>query len=418
MTEHLKDKQILLGVCGSIAAYKAAELCSSLSKLGANTHVVLTSHGAEFVGVPTFRSLTRNPVITDIFEEPESHRIAHIDLAQKADLIVVAPASANMLAKMATGIADDMLSTCLLAAPSETPILVAPAMNTAMWDHPATQANLRTLMERGVQLIQPNSGLLACQDIGVGKLADVGDILAAIEERLSRKEIFKGYRFLITAGATREPLDPVRFLSNRSSGKMGYAIASEAANQGGIVTLISGFATANVAPGVELICVNTASEMMEACRLRFAESDVFIAAAAVSDYTPYTVADRKLKKSDSLANNAVEEMLLLRLQVTEDILATLSKLKHNKQLVVGFAAESEDILLNAERKLHEKKLDMIVANDISLEGAGFDVDTNIVTLLWRDGRKESLPIMSKRDVARRLLAEIETLRKSVEVTGC
>src|SRR5579884_1981700 len=254
----LAGKRILLGVSGSIAAYKAADLCSRFGKLGADVHVVLTAHAAQFVGPATFRALTRNPVLTDVFDESHARRIAHIDLAQSADLVVVAPASADVLAKMAHGLADDMLTTCLLATPAATPVLVAPAMNTVMWEHPATVSNLETLRTRGVQIVQPGYGVLACQDVGYGKLADVPEIVRAVVDRLAQARDLAGRRFLITAGATREPLDPVRFLSNRSSGKMGYAIAAEAEARGAQVTLVSGFATAPAPQGVKIVRVGSA----------------------------------------------------------------------------------------------------------------------------------------------------------------
>lgn len=398
----LTGKQILLGVSGSIAAYKAADMCSQLSKLNAEVHVVLTKHAEEFIGVPTFRALTRNPVLTDVFDEPHARRIVHIDLAQSADLVIVAPASANVIAKMAHGIADDMLTTCLLATPQTTTLMVAPAMNTIMWEHPATVANVETLRARGVEIVQPGFGLLACQDIGTGKLADVADILTAIVRCLRPQQDFAGKRFLITAGATREPLDPVRFLSNRSSGKMGFALAAEAAKRGAAVTLVCGFTTATPPSGVNVVRAETAGEMMDACAQRFAGSDVFIAAAAVADYTPETVAAQKIKKPD----NPQDTSLTLRLRRTPDILATLAAQKRVGQMVVGFAAETEDLSANAKKKLASKRLDLIVANDITKEGAGFDTDTNIVTLFWPDGRSESLPQLSKQEVAQKVLESL------------
>lgn len=399
----LAGKTILLGVSGSIAAYKAADLCSQLSKLDAEVHVVLTPNAAQFVGAATFRALTRNPVLSDVFDEPHARRIAHIDLAQSADLVLVAPASADVLAKMAHGIADDMLTTCLLATPAATPLLVAPAMNTVMWEHPATTANVKTLEARGVQIIQPGYGLLACQDVGTGKLADVPDILAAVVDSLAPTQDFAGKRVLITAGATREPLDPVRFLSNRSSGKMGYALALEAARRGAEVTLVSGFATVSPPPGVTLVKAESADAMLAACAERFAGCDLFIAAAAVADYAPETVATEKIKKPDLPADTrGNQEGLTLRLRRTPDILATLAAQKRIGQTVVGFAAETNDVLANAQKKLTSKRVDLLVANDITQAGAGFDTDTNIVTLLWPDGRQEALPILPKAEVAKRI----------------
>lgn len=398
MSGDLNGRNILLGVTGSIAAYKAADLCSQLGKLGANVHVVLTRNAREFVGVPTFRALTRNPVLQDVFDEPHDRRISHIDVAQTADLVVVAPATANIIGKMANGLADDMLSTCLLAVPASTPLLVAPAMNTVMWQHPATVENVARLKQRGVRIVEPGQGLLACRDVGVGKLADVQDIVQAIREALATDRDFEGVRVLVTAGATREPLDPVRFLSNRSSGKMGYALAEAAARRGADVTLVSGFATAPVPDGVNLIRVETAEQMLFACEAAFPESRITIAAAAVADYAPEVVAQQKIKKSDSS-----EDGLVLRLKRNPDIVAALGRRKATGQIVVGFAAETESLRANALTKLASKRLDLIVANDVTQEGAGFDSDTNIVSLFWPDGRSEDLPRLSKKDVSHRIL---------------
>jgi phosphopantothenoylcysteine decarboxylase/phosphopantothenate--cysteine ligase len=399
-------RKILLGVTGSIAAYKAADLCSQLGKRGADVHVVLTASGSKLIGPATLRALTRNPVILDLFDEPQARRIAHIDVAQSSDLVVVAPATANILAKMAHGIADDMLSTCLLATPPTTPILVAPAMNTVMWQHAATQANLETLRARGVHVVEPGHGMLACQDVGVGKLAETDAILDAMESLLFPISDLRGRRVLITAGATREPLDPVRFLSNRSSGKMGFTLAAEALKRGGEVTIVAGFVTARPPEGATVVRVETAEEMLEACRAPFAASDILIAAAAVADYAPAICADRKIKKSD------LADSLVLELRRTPDVLATLSAGKRAGQILVGFAAETEQLVANARAKLESKRLDLLVANDVSLPGAGFDADTNIVTLLWPDGRSESLPQQHKADVARAILDAVASLLAS------
>jgi phosphopantothenoylcysteine decarboxylase/phosphopantothenate--cysteine ligase len=406
---NLMGKRVLLGVTGSIAAYKAADLCSQLVKLDADIHVVLTPHAAQFVGAPTFRALSRNPVLTDLFDEPETGRIAHIDMAQSADLVVVVPASANLIAKLANGLADDMLSTCLLATPVTTPILIAPAMNTVMWDHPATVANVETLRRRGVRIIEPGYGLLACQDIGAGKLADVVDIVHAVTDSLNTTNEFVGTEFLITAGATRERLDPVRFLTNRSSGRMGYAIAEEALRRGARVTLVSGHASIASPCGARLIPVESAAEMLAACEAHLAAFSVFIGAAAVADYTPETVAAQKIKKTAAEGANGTEG-LTLRLKRTQDILATVGTQKRTGQIVIGFAAETENQIENARRKLESKHADLIVANDVTQEGAGFDVDTNIVTFVSREGEL-SLPLLSKREVAARLLDEILRLRE-------
>ncbi len=452
-TQTLAGKRILLGVCGSIAAYKAADVCSRLGKLGADVHVALTQAGSQFVGAATFRALTRNPVVSDVFDEPTAQRIAHIDLAQSADLVLVAPASADMIARMAHGLADDMLAACLLATPRATPLLVAPAMNTQMWEHPATLANVALIASRGAQIIAPGVGLLACQDIGTGKLADVDDIVDAVVARLTSDaaandnnttiannattadnvaiandkvasnatasdvpQELTGARVLITAGATREPLDPVRFLSNRSSGKMGYALAQAAAQRGASVVVVSGFATAPVPPGVTLHRVGTAQEMLDVCQNHFAQSDVFIAAAAVADYAPETVQPHKIKKNAVIAKRDVlqaretEDVITLRLKRTPDILATLARDKRPGQVVVGFAAETRDMIAHARAKIEAKGLDMIVANDVTQEGAGFEGDTNIVTLLWPDGRGHALAKASKAEIAALILDEIQCLR--------
>ncbi len=408
----LQNKRILLGVTGSIAAYKAADLCSQMGKMGADIHVVLTRSASKFVGEATFRALTRNPVVTDVFDEPDARRIAHIDLAQSADLVLVAPASADRIARLAHGLADDMLSACLLATPLKTPILFAPAMNTVMWENPATVANLEILRMRGVQIVQPGHGVLACQDVGVGKLADVPEILKAVVNRLAITGGLAGKRILVTAGATREPIDPVRFLSNHSSGKMGYAIAEEAARRGATVTLVSGFATAPLPAAVEIVRVGTAHAMLTACEQRIAECDAFIAAAAVADYAPETVASQKIKKSDAVEKDAPYpglDTFTLQLRRTPDVLGTLSRQKRKGQVFIGFAAETEHVLENARRKVEAKCLDLLVANDVTREGAGFDVDTNIVTFLWPDGETRERPLMSKRDVAAELLTILSDL---------
>lgn len=396
----LNGRNILLGVTGSIAAYKAADLCSHFGKLGANIHVVLTRNAARFVGESTFRALTRNPVVVDLFDEPVDRRIAHIDLAQSADLVLVAPATANLVARYASGIADDMLTTCLLATPAATPVLIAPAMNTVMWEHPATLTNIAVLQSRGVQIVQPGHGVLACLDTGVGKLADVSEIVKAVLERLAAAQDYSGKRVLVTAGATREPLDPVRFLTNRSSGKMGYAIAAKAAERGAQVTLVSGSASVPVPQGVSIVSVETAEEMCAACVELFPDAHLFIGAAAVADYTPTEYSTNKIKKSKT------DERMTITLQRTTDIAAEIGKRKRRGQITVGFAAETEDLLPNAKRKLISKNLDLIVANDVTLEGAGFHVDTNIVTLVWPDGKTLPLPKLSKPETAERLLDAI------------
>jgi phosphopantothenoylcysteine decarboxylase/phosphopantothenate--cysteine ligase len=393
MSDALAGKRIVLGVTGSIAAYKAADVASQLGHLGADVHVILTPHAAEFVGAATFRALTRNPVLSDLFDEPYDRQIAHIELAQQVDLILVAPATANLIAKAAGGIADDLLTSTLLAA--TVPILMAPAMNSAMLDHPATQENLRTTRSRGVELVDPAYGVLACRTEGWGKLAPVETIVQAVVARLSRVPDLAGRRVVVTAGPTREAIDPVRFMSNRSSGKMGYAIAEAAKRRGAEVTLISGPVSLEAPAGMTRVGVVTTDQMLAASREAFGNCDLFIAAAAPADYAPESFSDRKIKKQ---GGNPVA----LTLRETPDILRTLAAEK-KRQVVVGFAAETNDVLDNARAKMGPKGLDLLVANDVTAEGAGFAVDTNVVTLLWPDGRCESLPLLSKRDVANRIL---------------
>lgn len=391
-----EGKHILLGVTGSIAAYKAADIASKLTQAGAEVDVVLTEHARRFVTEVTFRALTRRPVLVDLFDEPEERQIAHIHLAKRADVLLIAPATANILAKLATGIADDLLSTVYLA--TEARVIIAPAMNTVMWYHPATQHNIAVLQERGVRFVYPAEGMLACRDVGAGKLADTSTILTAVEEELNPP--LRGVRMLVTAGPTEEPLDAVRHLSNPSSGKMGYAIAEEAARQGAEVTLISGPTLLEPPRGVQVIRVRTAQEMLEACLQVFEQTDVVIAAAAVSDYRPAEVWQGKRKKG------ATE--WTIRLIPNPDILQTLAERKRG-QILVGFAAETDDLLANAQVKLKQKRLDLIVANDVSEAGSGFRADTNRVTLIWSDGRQVSLPQMSKKQVAVEVLQAVRTL---------
>ncbi len=389
----LAGRRIVLGVTGSIAAYKAADIASQLGHAGADVHVILTRHAAQFVGVPTFRALTRNAVLCDLFDEPFDRQIAHIELAQQTDLILVAPATANTIAKMAGGIADDLLTSTLLAA--TVPILIAPAMNGTMLDHPATQANLEALRARGVEIVDSAYGVLACRTEGWGKLADVDSIMQAVRDRLSRASDLDGVIVVVTAGPTREPLDPVRFLSNRSSGKMGYALAEAAARRGASVTLISGPTSLPAPAGVTRIDVVTTDEMLAAAEQSFPSCALLIGAAAPADYAPENVSSCKIKKRSG-------GVLEMRFRETPDILRTLAARKRG-QILVGFAAETHDLLDNASAKLEAKNLDLLVANDVTALGAGFDVDTNIVTLLWPDGRRESLPRLSKRETADRIL---------------
>jgi len=391
-----EGKHILLGVTGSIAAYKAADIASKLTQSGAEVDVVLTEHARRFVTEVTFRAITRRPVLTDLFDEPEERQIAHIHLAKRADVLLIAPATANILAKLAVGIADDLLTTLALA--TQAKMVIAPAMNTVMWQHPATQHNVRVLEERGAHFVYPAEGMLACGDVGAGKLADTPVILAAVEQVLNPP--LRGVRILITAGPTEEPVDAVRHISNPSSGKMGYAIAAEAVRMGAEVTLVTGPTLLDPPAGAKTIRVRTAQQMLDACLQVYEEVDVVIATAAVSDYRPAEVWQGKRKKG--------EEEWTIRLVPNPDILRTLGERK-GKHVLVGFAAETQELLANAQAKLREKNLDLIAANDVSQEGSGFRTDTNRVTLLWADGRQEPLPLMTKQEVAQRLLQKVKQL---------
>jgi phosphopantothenoylcysteine decarboxylase/phosphopantothenate--cysteine ligase len=391
-----EGKHILLGVTGSIAAYKAADIASKLTQSGAEVDVVLTEHARRFVTEVTFRAITRRPVLTDLFDEPEERQIAHIHLAKRADVLLIAPATANILAKLAVGIADDLLTTLALA--TQAKMVIAPAMNTVMWQHPATQHNVRVLEERGAHFVYPAEGMLACGDVGAGKLADTPVILAAVEQVLNPP--LRGVRILITAGPTEEPVDAVRHISNPSSGKMGYAIAAEAVRMGAEVTLVTGPTLLDPPAGAKTIRVRTAQQMLDACLQEYEQVDVVIATAAVSDYRPAEVWQGKRKKG--------EEEWTIRLVPNPDILRTLGERK-GKHVLVGFAAETQELLANAQAKLREKNLDLIVANDVSQEGSGFRTDTNRVTLLWADGKQEPLPLMTKREVARHLLQRVRQL---------
>jgi phosphopantothenoylcysteine decarboxylase/phosphopantothenate--cysteine ligase len=394
----LSGTTVVLGVTGSIAAYKAADLCSKLVQAGASVFPVLTRGAERFIGRETFWALSGNPVTRDTFEEPFSTEqdvspIAHLRYAQVADIFLVAPASADFLARLAAGFADDMLTASLLANVMK-PVLLAPAMNTGMWENPATQANCATLANRGYRFINPVVGRLAEGTVGTGRMAEPLDILAEIATLRRRKKNLSGLNVLVTAGPTRESIDPVRFLSNRSSGKMGYAIAEAARDRGARVTLITGPTSIPVPTGVTAVRVISAAEMANACFEHSNTANVIIAAAAVADFTPNEVAKAKIKKSG--------DALTVTLVPTLDILRRLGATKHTGQLLIGFAAETNDLLENAVAKLRSKNLDLIVANDITQEGAGFDSDTNIVTLLQPEKPPIALPMMSKAAVGDRL----------------
>lgn len=392
----LKNQTILLCVTGGIAAYKAAELASKLTQKGADVYVLMSPGAKRFVAPLTFQALTGNPVYDDALDEKKAEEIAHVDLADRADLALVAPATANMIARLSLGLAECMISTTLLA--TRAPIWVAPAMNVNMYEHPAVQNHIQTLKNRGVTVFEPGEGQLACGWVGKGRMPEPAALIRAVEEefRLRQSRPLAGKNVLITAGPTKEALDPVRFFSNRSSGKMGYALAEQAVRLGGNVTLVSGTKALAPPPGCEVVYVTTAEEMYEAVRLRFADADIVIKAAAVSDYRPVKTHSQKMKKKTG--------KITVEMERTPDILAELGKQK-TKQLLVGFAAETENVAENAREKLKKKNVDMIVANDVSEPQAGFDVDTNTVCLFRADGNVQKLPNMAKIDVAEKILKE-------------
>lgn len=398
--------KIALGVTGGVAAYKAAELVRRLQQEKLDVQVVMTRGAREFIAPLTFAAITGKKVITEMFGAEESgpanveSAIEHIAVAQRIDLLLVAPATANILGKFAHGIAEDFLGTLYLA--TKAPVVVAPAMNVNMWEHPATQANLASLRARGVHVVDPDEGYLACGMTGAGRLAATETIAQKVFEVLGMRRDLAGKTLLVTAGPTREALDPVRFLTNRSSGKMGYAVAEAAIRRDARVILISGPTELKIPEAAEWVPVNTAEEMRGAVRDRAPEADIVIMAAAVADYRPSAASASKLKRS--------EGRLTLELEATPDILAELGR-EPGSRILIGFAAETGDIAVNARAKLSRKGADMIVANDVTQEGAGFDTDTNIVTLFLRDGRDIALPKMTKLDVANRILDQALQIQK-------
>jgi len=396
----LNGRRILLGVTGSIAAYKAVELLRELTKRGAEVQVVMTEAATKFVAPLTFETLSRQPVLLDMFTLAYGSHIGHIEATARADLFVIAPATARTIARLALGLADDFLSCIYLA--SRCPILVAPAMDSDMYQHVAVQENLNRLRDRGVHIVGPASGELASGSVGPGRLVEPPEIVEAIERILATARDLADEVVLVTAGPTREPLDPVRYLSNRSSGKMGYAMAEAAAARGARVILVSG-PTALIPPqGVDVIHVETAQQMHDAVVAKLTAATVVIKAAAVADYRPKQVAARKMKKDE-----AVHEVTL---ESTPDILAEVGKRK-GRRILVGFAAETEDLVENARKKLQRKNLDLMVANDVSQPDAGFDADTNAVKILDAQGKVEELPVQSKRSVADRVLDRVVGLLK-------
>lgn len=389
---------ILLGVTGSIAAYRACDIARELMRAGHTVRVVMTRSATRLINPATLAALTGNPVVVDVFDEPEPGQIAHIRLAQDSDLVLIAPATAHTIARLALGLADDMLTTIALA--TRAPILVAPAMNHAMWTHPATQAHVQTLRARGVEFIDPTYGVMACGDEGWGKIANTAVIVQAIQQRLQRQHDLRGVRVLITAGPTYEPIDPVRFIGNRSSGKMGYAVAEAALAHGAAVRLITGPTALTPPSGADVVHVQTAQQMFEAVQTAFEECDVFIATAAVADYRPERPLPAKRKRTS--------ERWTLHLVANPDILGTVAQHKGDR-VVVGFAAETDKILHHAQEKLTNKNLDLIAVNNVLEPNSGFEVDTNRLTFIYADGRVVPLPLMSKRECAEQLIQSVREI---------
>lgn len=402
----LRGKTIILGVTGGIAAYKSASICSKLVQQGAHVHVILSESALQFIQPLTFQALSRQHVIVDTFEEKDPSVIAHIDLADRADLVVVAPATANFLAKAAHGFGDDMLTTTLLA--TTAPVMICPAMNVHMYGHPAVQQNIKILKERGTLFVEPHEGFLACGYVGKGRLAEPEEIVQAIGRVLTPKRDLAGKKVLVTAGATRESVDPVRFFTNRSTGKMGYAIAEQAQSRGAEVTLVSGKTNLNMPDGVDMVQVESAEDMFQAVARVAGEADIIIKAAAVADYRAAVIHEQKMKKK--------EGNLTMEFVRTKDILKYLGDHKEPHQVLVGFAAETENVEENAMRKIDTKNLDLIVANNVAEEGAGFGTDTNIVSLYDPHGLVLSLPQLAKKEVAERILDL--ALQKFEEKSSC
>ena len=395
----LQGKTVLLGVTGGIAAYKIPNLCSLLVKHGVHVETILTENAQKIVSPIPFEALSGNRCHTDTFDPADTKKIAHIDLARKADLLVIAPASANIIAKLRYGLADDMLSTTALACTCKT--LLVPAMNTNMYENPATAENLEVLRQRGFLILEPLSGRLACGAVGPGKMPEPQDIFDRIEAEIAREKDLQGLRVLVTAGPTQEPIDPVRYITNHSSGKMGYAIAHAAMLRGAEVTLVSGPTVLKYPPLVETIPVVTAQDMYEAVTQKAPEADIIIKAAAVADYTPAAVADNKIKKQDG--------DMSIPLKRTQDILGALGQVRRPGQFLCGFSMETENMLENSRKKLHKKNLDMVVANNLKVPGAGFQGDTNVITLITENSVSE-LPQMDKEEAAHAILDQILKLR--------
>jgi phosphopantothenoylcysteine decarboxylase / phosphopantothenate---cysteine ligase len=417
----IKKYRVGLGVCGGIAAYKAIEVLRILQKADCEVRVAMTKHATEFIQPLTFRALSENYVLVDDYDENNPDPIAHINFSQNIDLLLIVPATANIIAKFANGIADDFLTSTYLA--SNAPVMIAPAMNVTMWNHAATQRNIETLRKDGVLFVEPIAGELACKTVGTGKLEDVENISTQALEFLVSSSKFQvssqkpetlnlkpetqdliGEKILITVGGTREAIDPVRFISNHSSGKMGFAVAEMAQKRGAKVTVVCGVATIEPPANVEIIKAVSAQEMFDAVMQKLPDATVFIGAAAVADYRPKAVAEVKIKKT-------VNDIFNLELEKTPDILANVSKNRHENLLVIGFAAETNDVVNYAKSKMEKKNLDLVVANDITKKGAGFNSDTNIATIISRENEID-LPLMSKRELADKILDEVIKLRQS------
>lgn len=395
----LKDKTVVIGVSGGIAVYKTLDVVSRLRKLGVNVNVIMTKSATEFVTPLSFQSLSQNYVVCDMFEDPKTWDVEHIFLAKRADVFLIAPATANVIGKIANGIADDMLTTTVMATKAK--VLIAPAMNTNMYENPILQRNINTLKELGYNFVEPESGRLACGDTGKGKLASPETIVDEVVKLLSKGQDLKGKSIIVTAGPTVESIDPMRYITNRSTGKMGYSIAKEAIERGADVTLITG--PTNLTPPQnlkKLVKIESAKDMYEAVLANLDENDVVIKSAAVADYKPKNYSNKKIKKSD--------DDLVIELDRNKDIAQEIGKIKNNK-ILVGFAAETNDLIENASLKIKKKNLDFIVANDLTKEGAGFGVDTNIVKIIDKEGNITEYPKMKKEEVANIILDKIKEL---------
>lgn len=396
----LKNKTVILGVSGGIAAYKIPNLARLLVKQGCDVHVLMTENATKFITEETFEALTSNKCIVDTFDRNHPYEIKHISLAQKADYVLIAPATANVIGKIANGIADDMLTTTVMAC--KCPVAIAPAMNTNMYENPIVQDNLRKLEKFGYTIIEPNVGNLACRAVGAGKMPEPQELYKYIERELAFEKDLAGLKLLVTAGPTIEPIDPVRYLTNHSSGKMGYAIAKAAMLRGARVTLVSGRCSLEPVPFVEIVNITTAEDMFNAVTSHADEQDIIIKAAAVADYTPEFFSDQKIKKSD--------DDMSIKLKRTKDILKYIGEHRRDGQFICGFAMETENMLENARKKLKSKNIDMIAANNVKVSGAGFEHDTNVLTLITKDSEIQ-LELMSKFDCANRLLDEIIRLKE-------